>query len=80
VVLSVRPGITDPAAIRYMEEEEILGRHKDSEEAYRTVYLPRKVRLYVEYVQHQSFASDFHIIFATAGRLLRRRPREIPPD
>jgi lipopolysaccharide/colanic/teichoic acid biosynthesis glycosyltransferase len=80
VVLSVRPGITDPAAIRYMEEEEILARYKDSEEAYRTIHLPRKVRLYVEYVQDQSFSRDFRIILATAGRLLLRRPREIPPD
>jgi lipopolysaccharide/colanic/teichoic acid biosynthesis glycosyltransferase len=80
LVLSVRPGITDPAAIRYMDEEVILAGYQDPEGAYRTVLLPRKLHLYVEYVREQSFSGDLRIILATAGRLLFKRPRGVSLD
>lgn len=60
-----RPGITDPATIRYRNEEEILARAPDPERAYREEVLPEKLRLYREYLRGASFSNDFKILAAT---------------
>jgi lipopolysaccharide/colanic/teichoic acid biosynthesis glycosyltransferase len=64
-VLTVRPGITDPASIVYRNEEEILARSPDPERAYREVILPRKLDLYEEYVRTRSFWGDVGILLRT---------------
>ena len=64
-VLTVRPGITDPASIVYRDEEEILARSTDPERIYREEILPHKLSLYEEYVHTRSFGGDIGIIFKT---------------
>ena len=64
--LSVRPGITDPAAILYRDEERILAAAPDPEAEYREVILPRKLALYDEYVRTRSFRGDVRILWRTA--------------
>ena len=64
-VLTVRPGITDPASIVYRDEEEILARSADPERTYREEILPHKLSLYEEYVHSRSFLGDIGIIFKT---------------
>jgi len=64
-VLTVRPGITDPASIVYRDEEEILARSVDPERTYREEILPHKLILYEEYVRSRSFWGDIGIIFKT---------------
>ena len=64
-VLTVRPGITDPASIVYRDEEEILARSADPERTYREEILPHKLSLYEEYVHTRSFGGDIGIIFKT---------------
>jgi lipopolysaccharide/colanic/teichoic acid biosynthesis glycosyltransferase len=72
VVLSVRPGITDEAAIEFADESKLLAAADDPELLYATKILPRKIELYKKYVATQSTASDFRIVVRTASRLLCR--------
>lgn len=65
VILSVRPGITDPASIVYRNEAEELASADDPERYYVDVLLPRKVNLYVDYVRNRSFVGDLKLIGQT---------------
>ena len=62
LILSVRPGITDPASIRFRNENEILGQSSDPERTYREIILPEKLRIQAEYVQTRTFLGDLKII------------------
>ena len=68
-VLSVKPGITDPASIVYRDEEEILAASSDPEKTYRDVILPHKLSLYENYVASRTFWGDLRIILATLGKI-----------
>src|SRR5205807_3204816 len=64
-VLSVRPGITDFASIRYRYEEEILGHSENPEEFYRNFVLPHKLELNLQYIEKMSLLIDTKLIFKT---------------
>jgi lipopolysaccharide/colanic/teichoic acid biosynthesis glycosyltransferase len=66
-VLSVRPGITDPASITYRREEELLAGQVDTERYYREVLLPEKLNMNLEYVDHISLPYDFSLLVRTVG-------------
>jgi lipopolysaccharide/colanic/teichoic acid biosynthesis glycosyltransferase len=81
IILSVRPGITGPAAVKFRHEEEILQARPDREEYYIDVLMPIKCELDVEYVRSRSLALDARVLWDTGlilGRgvvnRLRRRP------
>lgn len=65
IVLSVRPGITGPATLRFRNEEELLAGRADPEAYNREVVFPEKVRLNREYVANYSFWRDFVYIYQT---------------
>ena len=65
VVLSVRPGITDPASIVFRREAEELAAVEDPERHYVETILPRKVSMYCEYVRGRSIRGDVRILTAT---------------
>jgi len=65
VVLSVRPGITDLASIRFRSESDILALEANPAEAYINKILPRKLRYYRFYVKKQSMILDIKIIWMT---------------
>lgn len=65
VILSVRPGITSPATLKYKNEEEILAAQGDPEKYNREVLFPDKVKLNREYVENYSFINDIKYIFQT---------------
>ena len=67
-VLRVRPGITDPASIKFRHEAEILGLAADPEREYVERILPEKIRLAKEYVRRSSFWYDVTLIFKTVHR------------
>jgi lipopolysaccharide/colanic/teichoic acid biosynthesis glycosyltransferase len=73
LVLSVRPGITDPASITYRDESALLSAGADPERLYVESIMPHKLRLYVEYVRTRSFAGDIAIAARTLAALLRSR-------
>jgi lipopolysaccharide/colanic/teichoic acid biosynthesis glycosyltransferase len=71
-VLSVRPGITDPASIEYRDESTLLARAADPERVYIEQVMPAKLRYAAEYVDHMSLANDVRLIGATLRLLLSR--------
>ena len=75
-ILSVRPGITDIASVKYRDESVILARADNPEQEYLLRILPDKLRLAEEYVRRSSLAFDLTLIFQTLMKLLPRRPAE----
>jgi len=65
IVLSVPPGITDFASIRYRDESALLGRASDADAVYVTQILPRKLRYYRFYVRRRSLMLDLRLILMT---------------
>jgi hypothetical protein len=57
-ILEARPGITDPASLKFRDEAAILGSYSNPEEAYVTAVLPAKLRLGEEYLRGSSLLSD----------------------
>lgn len=64
-ILSVRPGITDPASIHFRNESDVLGRSADPEVTYVKEILPLKLLLASEYVDGRSFFGDIFVIYRT---------------
>lgn len=64
-VLDVRPGITDPASIKFRNENELMGQAENPEEYYIHVIMQEKIKLYLAYVEHASFWYDLKLIFQT---------------
>jgi lipopolysaccharide/colanic/teichoic acid biosynthesis glycosyltransferase len=72
-ILSVRPGITDWASLKFHNEGEILKGATDPHQAYRERIRPGKLKLALQYVDEHSFMTDMRIIFATLSTLIRTR-------
>lgn len=64
-VLSVRPGITDVASIKYRNENDILSKQADPEAYYINYIMPDKLKLNLEYLTVRSFMSDIQTIYKT---------------
>ena len=69
-VLSVRPGITDLASLRYIDEAGLLARVPDAEQYYVDVLIPAKLELAVAYVRNRSLWLDVRIVAATLTGIL----------
>lgn len=65
IILSIRPGITGPATLKYRNEEELLAVESDPERYNREVIFPDKVRINREYVQNYRFMDDIKYIVQT---------------
>ena len=64
-ILSVKPGITDNAAIEFRDEEEIMSQYEDKEKTYVDIVLPQKIKLYYKYIDEISFFNDIKLILKT---------------
>ena len=64
-VLDVRPGITDPASIKFRNENELMEKAADPVDYYIHVIMQEKIKLYLEYVKNASFWYDIKLIFKT---------------
>ena len=64
-VLDVRPGITDPASIKFRNENELMEQAEDPEDYYINVIMQEKLKLYLEYVKNHTFWGDIGLIFKT---------------
>ncbi len=64
-VLSVRPGLTDNAAIEFRDEETIMNAYEDKEKAYLDIILPKKIKLYYNYIDNISFTNDIKLLLHT---------------
>lgn len=65
MILSMRPGITDFASLRYRDENELLARASDPEREYIDVILPSKLRYALDYVDNASVANDLRVLGLT---------------
>jgi len=72
-VLDVRPGITDPASIKFRNENELMGKAENPEDYYINVIMQEKIRLYLEYVENASFWYDIKLIFKTFLVIIKER-------
>jgi lipopolysaccharide/colanic/teichoic acid biosynthesis glycosyltransferase len=77
IILSMRPGITDYAAILFRDESSLLDRERDPIDVYRREIMPIKFAFYERYSREISVLNDLRIIFATvlllvAGRVPHR--------
>lgn len=72
-VLDVRPGITDPASIKFRNENEMMEKADNPEDYYINVIMQEKIRLYLEYVDNASFWYDLKLIFKTFEVIIKER-------
>ena len=72
-VLDVRPGITDPASIKFRNENELMEKAEDPEKYYIEVIMQEKIKLYLEYVEKHSFWYDLGLIFKTFFVIVHER-------
>ena len=72
-VLDVRPGITDPASIKFRNENELMEKADDPEKYYIEVIMQEKIRLYLEYVEKQGFWYDIGLILKTFWVIVKER-------
>lgn len=71
-VLSVRPGITDPASLEFVDEAQQLAHASDPERVYVEQILPRKLQRQADYVRRATLASDVAVLGRTLRVLLAR--------
>ncbi|RJO60412.1 sugar transferase [candidate division WS5 bacterium] len=69
-LLSVRPGITDPASITYSNEESVLASSNNWEEGYLKQVLPEKIKLSLQYIEkRKSILDDLTLIVKTLFKI-----------
>ena len=71
-VLSVRPGITSLASIRYRNENEILAEAEDPDLCYIRKVMPDKLKIDLEYVDRANLLTDIGLIFATFKEIITK--------
>lgn len=69
-VLSVRPGITSLASIRYRNENDVLAAADDPERCYIEQVMPDKLKIDLEYVEKAGLLSDIKLIFTTFKEII----------
>lgn len=71
-VLELRPGLTGPATILFMDEEELLERQDDPKHYNDNILFPKKVSLNLEYYDNYTFLKDLKCIYITFKSVVRR--------
>ena len=72
-VLDVRPGITDPASIKFRNENELMEKADNPEKYYIEVIMQKKIKLYLEYVEKHLFLYDIGLIFKIFWVIVKER-------
>lgn len=72
LILTVRPGITDYASLRFRNQDELVG-SQDPHRVFIEKIRPEKNRLRVDYVKRQSLSGDFKILIQTILAVVGRR-------
>jgi lipopolysaccharide/colanic/teichoic acid biosynthesis glycosyltransferase len=78
VVLSVRPGVTDPVSLAYADESARLAAATDPEREYVQHILPVKLAAQARYAREANLATDLRVLSSTAGLLWRRLRKSAP--
>jgi len=72
LILSVRPGITDYASVRFRDLSELVGA-EDPHRVFIEKVRPEKNRLRLAYVKQQSLLEDMKILYQTLACVILRR-------
>ncbi len=70
-VLSIRPGITDYASIKYIDENRLLEQSSNPDKTYVEEIMPAKIALNMRYIEHQTLREYFTILLLTFSKLFR---------
>lgn len=69
ILLSVKPGITSPASLKYINEVELLQEANDPESCFINTIMPNKIKMDKEYILNQSFQYDLKLIILTIQKV-----------
>lgn len=67
-ILDVKPGLTSPASLYDYTHGELF----ENEELYEDVFLPKKLKLELYYINHRSFWFDILLILKTAWLIIQK--------
>lgn len=67
-ILELRPGITGPASLKYINEEEILAKVENPQQYNDEIIYPDKVKINLDYYYNRTFWGDIKIILNTIFR------------
>ena len=65
-LLRIRPGLTDPASIKYIRETELLARASEPMDFFKTVVTPDKLRISFQYMGRANLWTDAIVLLITA--------------
>lgn len=73
MILMVKPGITDLASIKFLDESELMKDADSAEQVYINEILPQKIELYKRYVEKRSLSFDLYLIILTLLSIGKKR-------
>jgi len=84
-VLEVKPGITGPASLAHIDEEQLLAGRSDKEHFYVSTIMRRKLQIDLAYCRNVGFREDVKNLLLTAGALFmpgnfRAKSMETAPE
>ncbi|MFA6028804.1 MAG: sugar transferase [Elusimicrobiota bacterium] len=77
-ILSIRPGMTDWASLKYIDEDRLLADAADVEAMYLKTIMPDKLKINLEYLKNRTMLLDLQILLHTGLRLFARNPLPMP--
>ncbi len=69
-VLTVKPGLTDWASIKFVDEGKLLAKAKNPEKYYIKYIIPDKIMFNLKYIDHHNLWIDIKIMILTAKSIL----------
>ncbi|MFC1807291.1 sugar transferase [Candidatus Omnitrophota bacterium] len=72
-ILKLKPGLLDYATIDFRDEEKMLSKYKDPEEAYIKYILPIKMELYKRDIEKRTFYQDLKLILRNVYNIIKYR-------
>ena len=70
-VLTLQPGITDPATLAFLHEEKLLAQAADPRSHYEDVVMPAKIALNLEYASRATVLTDLAVLARTVVAVLQ---------
>jgi lipopolysaccharide/colanic/teichoic acid biosynthesis glycosyltransferase len=77
LVLRARPGLTDPASLKYSQEARLLERARDPMRFFKTVVTPDKIRISLDYMERANVWTDLGTMAMTAAICCLPRLRKL---
>jgi len=69
-IFQIKPGLTDYASIKYIDEDEVLAASETPEYSYIHTIMPDKLKINLDYLENNCLLMDMRILFATFKKLV----------